>query len=68
MQALETSDMSGRAKLEPIQSEDGSTELLRIEIERLQGENQRLEASFKHYENQVSCEYLFNYAPIHSKV
>lgn len=58
MQALETSDLSGRTKLEPIQSEDGSTELLRIEIERLQGENQRLEASFKHYENQVSCEYF----------
>lgn len=54
MKALETADLTGRTKLEPLQNEDGTAELLRIEIERLQGENQRLEDNFKHFENQVS--------------
>ncbi|KAG8305192.1 leucine zipper transcription factor-like protein 1 isoform X2 [Homalodisca vitripennis] len=53
VKALETSELGGRTKLEPLQSDDGSLELLRIEIERLQSENQRLEDSFKHLENQI---------------
>lgn len=53
MKTLETLELRNRTKLEPLQNEDGSTELLRIEIERLQGENQRLEDSFKHFENEV---------------
>ncbi|XP_054280170.1 leucine zipper transcription factor-like protein 1 [Macrosteles quadrilineatus] len=53
VKAMEASDLGSKLKLEPLNNEDGSSQLLRIEIERLQAENQQLEEKFKHFENQI---------------